>query len=237
MSNKKIFLTALSLTLATSLSSVHAQAVNPSAPAAKAQVQEKITDEAILFKVQDINPVKNSDGKVTSCDYTIVFFNRSNNNLSGATIDLIWEDKSIDELTKETPNNARNYGGRADENKLQASIEIPDTRSLQQTVVRSRLQSDSCFVLLEEMSVKPRSCNMELVSESGGRTAKSCGNLFRYVAPNSLDYYREFTTETPAEEAKKSLTRREKIQQEINSEYTRTVDEFNKASKELSEIK
>ena len=246
MSNKKIFLTALSVAFATSMSYAHAQAANSSAATAGAKDPakvEKIVDEAILFKVQEISPVKNSDGKVTSCDYTLVFFNRSNNNLSGATIDLIWEDKSLNELSKESSTEKqanRTYGGsygRNDENQIQASIEVPDTRALQQSVIRSRIQSDRCFVLMEEMTVKPRSCNMELLSESGGRSTKSCGKMFRYVAPNSLDYYKEFTAETPAEIAKKTLSKKEKIQQEINTEYTKTISEFNKASKELAEIK
>ena len=41
---------------------------------------------AVLFKVHDIKPLKNRDGKITNCEFNITFFNRSNKNVDNATV-------------------------------------------------------------------------------------------------------------------------------------------------------
>ncbi|MDD4556860.1 MAG: hypothetical protein PHE89_06010 [Alphaproteobacteria bacterium] len=229
MSNKKLFLNVLGLALATTISSANAQQAESSAA---------INDEAILFKIQDINPVKNSDGVITSCDFLAVFFNRTPNTLNGASLELSWQDKSIDELEnfdKKNTNKSRNTRSIAP--KISASIELSSIKSLKQVAVRSRLQSENCFVLMEEVSVQSRSCTMEMVSSSGGKATKQCGKMFLYVAPTDVAYYQEFSSESPAEEAKKALNAREKVREEINASYNETVSEFTKASKLISEIK
>ncbi|MFV0626901.1 MAG: hypothetical protein ACK5N8_06110 [Alphaproteobacteria bacterium] len=188
MSNKKIFLSALSLALVMGTGYANAQlasiggtqAASSSTNKAPVPVAEPLADEAILFKIQDISPVKNSDGKVTSCDYSAVFFNRTNDTLTGASLDFIWEDKTLEELANEDKpaedQRARSYNNRTtDENKISSSIEISNIKSLRQATIRSRIQSDRCFVLMEEMTVKPKSCTMELVYSSGGKTTKNCG--------------------------------------------------------------
>ena len=50
---------------------------------------------AVLFKVHDIKPLKNRDGKITNCEFNITFFNRSNKNVDNATVNLTWKDEAI----------------------------------------------------------------------------------------------------------------------------------------------
>ncbi|MFV0626494.1 MAG: hypothetical protein ACK5N8_04010, partial [Alphaproteobacteria bacterium] len=105
-----------------------------------------------------------------------------------------------------------------------------------QATIRKIIKSELCFVIMEEKTVNPKSSTIQLVYSSGGKTTKTCGKMFKYVAPTSLEYYREFSAETPAEEAKKALTKREIIKKDIDTQYNGAIAEFNKASKNISQI-
>ena len=98
-------------------------------------------DEAILFKVHDIKPVKNSKDVVNACDFYVTFYNRSNKDINGAQLDLIWEDDSLldiidDEKEKSAEKNKNGENVAADFSytqqtnpvQLTASVNMPANR-------------------------------------------------------------------------------------------------------------
>lgn len=230
MSNsKKVFIGALSLVLAGSISAF-----------AQTDTTAEVDNPAILFKIHDIKPVASTDGQITSCDFAITVFNRTNEGINGATLDLTWSDEAIKVLIDEEKKNENNRNSNTARNTREtvtSTVEIPAIKSMQQTIVRTRLQSDRCFLLMGDVTTKVRSCNIASQSRSGSRSATVCGNLFRFVSANDPEYYREFTNISVEQEAAQNFEEKEKIKKEINDEYGKTVAEFEKASQMLLEIK
>lgn len=58
-------------------------------------------DNAVLFKIHDINPIKNSDGIVTSCDLGATFFNRTGSEVTNATLNLVWPDDVVSDTIEQ----------------------------------------------------------------------------------------------------------------------------------------
>ncbi|MDR1694597.1 MAG: hypothetical protein LBR70_05365 [Lactobacillaceae bacterium] len=230
INNKKVFVGALGLILAAGINT--AKAADDSAKAAV------VENPAILFKIHDIKPVTNSDGQTTSCDFAVTFFNRSNENINGASIDLTWDDDTVKILLDEEKNNDRRASSsRNASSTVTANIEVPAVQAMKQAVVRTRLQSDRCFLLMDDVKLRVRSCNIASQSRSGSRSATVCANLFKFVSPNNQEYYREFKPVTLEEEAAIKLQEKENIKKDINEEYSKTVAEFERASQLLKEIK
>ena len=105
---KHFFKTSFSLALTACIFAVPANAQSadsqkdkPADPLAISATSEK--PHAILFKIHDIKPIENSDGVVTSCQYTATFYNRSPFNLRQAKMNLEWTDKISDLFQIETP--------------------------------------------------------------------------------------------------------------------------------------
>ena len=124
---------------------------------------------AVLFKVHDIKPLKNRDGKITNCEFNITFFNRSNKNVDNATVNLTWKDEAIGnviedekELAKrkmEMENYNENGGAFAEPVSetegitpvsLTTSIRIPPLQPYRQVSLKSKLASDRCFLMLND---------------------------------------------------------------------------------------
>lgn len=231
INSKKVFVGALGLFFAASVNNAVAQQA----------ARPVIDNPAILFKIHDIKPVLSSEGQTTSCDFAITFFNRSGETINGASIDLTWEDNSIkslmDEEKKDGNTNRTSTVARNTTDSVTANIEVASIKPMGQAVVRTRLQSDRCFLLLEDVKLRVRSCNIASQSRSGSRSATVCANLFRFVSPNSQEYYREFKPMTIEEEASKKLEEKERIKKDINEEYSKATAEFERASQLLKEIK
>lgn len=87
-----------------------AGAANAQTADAKTPPAHEEEDEAILFKVHDVKPIKNSKGdEVNACDFYVTFYNRSNKDINGAQLDLTWVDNSlIDVVNAEKEESAEN---------------------------------------------------------------------------------------------------------------------------------
>jgi aconitase B len=66
------------------------------ANAAPAGAKESVGE--IIFKIHDIVPEKNSDGKVMYCNIGATFFNRTQKDVSNLAISLNWNDDVIGEI-------------------------------------------------------------------------------------------------------------------------------------------
>lgn len=234
INSKKVFVGALGLFFIANVNNAVAQA----------QVATStVEDPAILFKIHDIKPVLSSEGQTTSCDFVATFFNRSGESLNGASIDLTWEDQSIKSLMDEEKKDGSNSNRRTSSvvrntaDSVTTNIEIPAIKPMSQAVVRTRLQSDRCFLLLSDLKLRVRSCNIASQSRSGSRSATVCANLFKFVSPDSQEYYREFNPVSIQEEESKNMNEKERVKKEINEDYSKTVAEFERASQLLKEIR
>lgn len=228
------------------------------APAPMVAAKQNMKSEAVLFKIHDISPLKNNEGAVVACNFSATFYNRSDRDINGATIRLTWNDKTIggvigDEL-KESADKRKLSGKdgrytratsqteRITPENIESTLEMPAVKSYKQMTLTSKLQTDRCFLLLNDVDFRVDSClalenqDANMMSRGGGAST-DCARLFKYVSAKSPAYYKEFKKVSYDEEKAAKKTEMQKNTQEINRVYSETVDALNATSGTLSRIK
>lgn len=233
--NKKNFVSALALVLAGGLFISSAKAA----------------DEVILFKIHDVQPIKNDDGHLVGCDYNATFYNRSNTVLKSANLDFVWFDDTVNELAqqeqkKDEQKNSRKNSSQnkkktsnvnsSDSFSVSSSIELTNLGAFQQKTIHSKLSSDRCFLLIGDVSLTASNCQTE-GEKSSTSGNKNCNALFQYVSPSNGEYYSEFKPISPDEEKLQQENQRVQQRNKINQAYGETLAQFKKVSEALSAIK
>lgn len=209
----------------------------------------KAADNAILFKIHDIVPVKNENGNVVSCDLGATFYNRTGSAVSNAAINLVWEDdvvsEQIDQEEREDRENIRlsrrnisrfntaDYSDRS----VSLSLKLPPIKPYQQVTLRSKVNTDRCFLLLKEMEVEVSNCGTAGNGAGAGAIGQNsaCENLFRHVSTDSPEYYTEFQVITPEEQTVQELTELESKKVEIEKVYNETMDVINQLNTSMAD--
>lgn len=234
--NKKVFLSVLGMVMAGCVSAANAQ---------------QSAQENILFKIHDVQPVKNADGAVVACDFDTTLYNRSNSALRVAVLNLTWTDETVTALVNDEKKAEQKKSGRSyskTENvtppSVSTSIDVPQIEPFTQVTVRNRLQSDRCFLLIGDVKSSATNCSViaaaskERVSPvSTNNKGGNCDGLFKFVSPTDPEYYREFKPVSYEEDKALSENKRAQDRRDINTQYDAVVTEINKVSKVLSEIK
>lgn len=237
--SKKVFGLALGLMIATTISTANAQS-------------NDVKEDALLFKIHDITPVKNDDGEVTACDFNTTFYNRSSYTLRTAEVDLGWKDSTINKVVEdEKKESARNRRGRAISETerttpidLNTVLEVNSLRPHKQITINSRINTDRCFLLLEDVDFKIKSCNVEGLQDrrgarrtGGGLASDGCTRLFKFVSAGDPQYYLEFKEITLSEQDAQLAAQKKEQQSEINNMYTKALGELDAAGAIVTNIK
>ncbi len=157
----------------------------------------------ILFKIHDVIPEKNADGKVLHCNIGATFFNRTNVDIANMSITLRWEDEVVSDMIdleeredkekrRVAPRAARSRYSTASFNSktIDLNVKLPPIKSMQQISMKTQVDTDRCFLLLNDMEVTVNNCGTLAVSGKAGKD--QCANIFQYVSPKMPEYYTEF---------------------------------------------
>ncbi len=204
--------------------------------------------EAILFKIHDVTPIKNNEGEVVSCDYKATFYNRSSVNVSGAVLDLVWHDNAIadivDQEKKEDAktnnrniNRARSTTERITDKDVVTSLEVPAVAPSTQVEVKSSVNTDRCFLLIEDLNYKVKSCSSASNAAEGGRGGSSCSGMFIYVSPKDAQYYLEFKATSIAEQKSAEENEIDKQKKQNTETFRKAISALDAASNIMSNIK
>lgn len=227
-------------------------------PAPVVAAKQNMKSEAVLFKIHDISPLKNNEGAVVACNFSATFYNRSDRDINGATMKLTWNDKTIggvigDELKESAAKRklndkegrytrATSQTERGTPENVEATLEMPAIKAYKQMTLTSKLQSDRCFLLLNDVDFKVDSClasesqNVDAISRANSGST-DCARLFQFVSAKSPSYYKEFKKVSYDEEKAAKKTEMQKNSQEINRVYSETIDALNATSSTLSRVK
>ncbi len=159
----------------------------------------------VLFKIHDIVPEKNVNGKVLYCNVGATFFNRTKEDISNAALTLSWSDDVIGdaidqeerddkEMRRTDPKAPRSrYSTAGFTGKLvNTSLKLPPLKAGQQVSLKTKVDTDRCFLLLNDMDVTVNNCGTAGMNERRSRNSSGCDNLFSYVSPKMPEYYTEF---------------------------------------------
>lgn len=192
-------------------------------------------DDAVLFKIHDIIPIKNSDGVVTSCDLGATFYNRTSNNISDISLTFVWLDEVIaDEITQEDRMQKENKRANRrtssrfstasyNDKDVVFNLKLPPLKSYQQITLKSKVNTDRCFLLLNDMEINVNSCRI-------GDGKADCKGLFNFVSVKNPEYYTDFQVISPEEQKAKEASMLDQQKQELNATYDQTLE----AIKEIS---
>ena len=198
-------------------------------------------EDAILFKIVNVKPVKNAEGLTTSCDFEAIFFNRSATSISLATIDLSWMDKvaasTIEEEKKAqpSPNISKRIGGgksvtaETSSADVSLSINVPFLSIYKQVMVKGNVATDRCFLLINTPTIDVDKC--EAVGNEG-----DCAG-FVAVTARDPQFYRDFKEVDYEEQKQVEKSRREKLREEIDAEFSKVVSSMEDAARVLTSIK
>lgn len=248
---KKFWLGIAGLLMTSAAAYAQVSAPAPVAAPVPAQNDYDSEDEAVLFKIHDVTPVKNKEnGSVVSCDFYITFYNRSHKDINGALLDLSWLDNSLaDVINEEKEISAEknrhgedidpefSYTQRNNPVELMVSVDMPAIKSFKQITVRSSLKSDRCFVLLRDLSLNVRSCSTKNDSPQMIGNAAGCNGLFRFVSQNNPEYYMEFKKVSYNEQKIAERKQRANQEKEMEEQYKKAVQSFDVLTQTLSEIR
>lgn len=191
-------------------------------------------DDAVLFKIHDITPVKNSEGIVTSCDLGATFYNRTTSNISDVSLNLLWQDDVVadtidqeERVAKENQRANRRAPSRYstssfDDKDVSFNLKLPPLKSYQQITLKSKVNTDRCFLLLNDMEITVNSCRL-----GGAKSEGDCKGLFSFISVKNPEYYSEFQVVSPEEQNNQALSMQEQQKQELNVLYDSTLESIN----------
>ena len=189
---------------------------------------------AVLFKIHDIVPEKDANGKVLYCNVGATFFNRTKMDIANAAISLKWEDEVIGEAIDQEERAEKEYkrtNSRAQRSRystsnftgktISTSLKLPQLKVNQQVTLKTKVDTDRCFLLLNDMDITVNNCGTAGMSDKVSR--QGCNNLFRYVSPKNAEYYMEFKEVTPEEQLAIENAEVANVEEEIRKAFDDTV--------------
>lgn len=209
--NKIAILSLASLFMATSLANAEVKAPqeqNPQAPK-----MEKTSDAGtVIFRIENIKPIKDKHGDVKQCSYVVTAYNRLNTMIKEANLDFEWQDNvtgqyiqriedsaklSADEIAEnisadgaEAANNAKPEPKKAPQfQPIVSSVKLFNLAPHAQKSFSNTVDTDKCFLLFNNLNFQVKNCIMEgkTVDDKDG-----CTNKFNYISSKNPEYYVEF---------------------------------------------
>ena len=227
--NAKLFITCLGLGVASYINTASA------------------ASDGVLFKIHDVVPVKNADGIVASCEVGATFYNRTDKEISNAALNLVWtdevivdainqEDRNMREARKQNRQNLPRYNTATySSSNVTLDLRLPMMKPHQQITLKSKIATDRCFLLLNDMEIKVTNCGTAGDDKNiYGRGTADCSNLFRYISPKNPEYYSEFKEVSSEEIAAQEQSESDRKKQEINTLYKETVNSITALSERLA---
>ncbi len=211
-------------------------------------------DDAILYKIHDVKPIKNDAGALVGCDYNATFFNRTSSNLKSADINFVWFDDTVNAMAQQEQKKEEQASSRNSRNKksnqkvsesssvasVSSSIQLANLAPAQQKTIHAKISSDRCFLLIGDVSLTASNCDVAPADNASGSSFKGnqgCNGLFRFVPASDPQYYSEFKQISPEEEKVQQENTRIEQRNKINQAYGETLAQFKKVTAALSEIK
>ena len=205
----------------------------------------EVDNGEVLFKIHDVVPEKDNEGKVLYCNVGATFYNRTKIDIANAAINLSWEDEVIgDAIDQEeraekerkrlnSRSAAPRYGTAGFTGKtIKTSIKLPPLKMNQQVSMKTKVDTDRCFLLLNEMDVNVTNCGTASMNDRVSR--QGCDNLFRYVGPKDAEYYTEFKELSPEQMMAVEDAELAKVKNEINATYEATVVKIKDITNEVN---
>lgn len=196
---------------------------------------------SVIFRIENIEAVENKEGIVSQCEFLFTVYNRRDKGIQEAIINLYFPD-NIDDKYKIVDNEVKVEQNQNGEKRgVMTSVEIKDLPPHQQKSFKEVVNTDKCFLLLDQLEYNVSSC-LEDGEEVQYRNNKrvnngSCSNVFDYINSQNPEYYSEFKDVPDSEMQRILSTQNKEDAQIIEDMYKSSLEAIQKASKKLEKIK
>ena len=217
-------------------------------------------ENVVLFKIHDISPIKNENGEVTDCEFSLTLYNRSPKTIDAATMQLSWMDDGISnvidieeklEISQASQLSSWQESHRSKtENftskNLNTTVVLPKIKPFRQVSLKSRLASDRCFLMLGNVDFSFDICRVienkgsedsaNFIVGDASSSEGECKALFRYVSAKDPEYYREFQQVSFNEEAEQQVKSKKKDIEDIAAKYEEVMQKTKSIKDTLDSI-
>lgn len=197
-----------------------------------APVKETASLGEIIFKIHDVVPEKDAEGNVIYCNVGATFFNRTKNDVANLAISLNWNDDVIGEIidiedreekekrrSKSKEPKSRYSTSSFTSKTVSTDLKLPPIKVNQQITLKTKVDTDRCFILLNDMDVGVINCGTLSVSSS----KESCANFFQYISPKMGEYYTDFKEISWENQIAEEDNHVVQLQDDVNKLYDETI--------------
>ena len=110
-------------------------------------------------------------------------------------------------------------------------LKLPPLKAKQQVSLKTKVDTDRCFLLLNDMDINVNNCGT--ASMSGKVSRQGCNNLFRYVSPAGAEYYTEFKEISPEQQAAIEDAELDAEQKELEQLYNEALTAIENIASEV----
>ena len=218
-----------------------AAALNP-AYADEAKKEEETSDVgAIIFRIENIQPVTNKDGIIDKCNFIVTAFNRMNKAVAEAKLKFSWEDNISGKFSLNGQDIKVNTGKDA-KTVVSADVTMSDIASHAQKSFQVSVDTDKCFLLFDNLTYTVESCmnegeklqvkNSKVVSQG-----KGCAGNFDYIDSKNPEYYSEFKDVPESVIAQQAEKEKASEVAKIKTDYDDAMRDLQNINATLAEIK
>ena len=218
---------------------------NSNAFGAPADGKKEEANGEIIFKIHDVVPEKNADGKVVYCNIGATFFNRAKTDVANLALSLNWtddvigdiidiEDREEKEKKKDKFKGAKPRYSTSNFTSKSVSVflKLPRIKVNQQITMKTKVDTDRCFILLNDMDVEVSNCG---TLGTGTSDRSSCSNYFRYISPKMGEYYTEFKKISLDEQIDEEEKQIVQLQDDVKKLYDETLHALEMITHPLSD--
>lgn len=216
-------------------------AANAAAAAGEAEKEPSSAESGVIFRIENINPVKNKDDLVSKCEFFVTAYNRMDKSVEEAVLNLSWTDDVSAKYKVEDGKVKTEKDKEKAKTVITKEVTLKDIAPHKQKSFKEVVDTDKCFLLLDSLEYKVSSCIAEgdniKIKDNKRVGSGSCAGVFDYVNSQNPEYYSEFK-DLSAEELEKMAREESKADTKVVDDlYKNTLDLMKKTTETLDRIK
>ena len=212
------------------------------APAKEEKVAKETSDNnAILFRIENIEPIRNKDGIIDKCSFIITAYNRTDEDLKEAELELSWTDTISKRYNIQNDQVVAVEDDEEAESVATQTVVLDTIPAHTQKSFKSEVETDKCFSLFDSLNYVVKTCITEgeklEMKNSKLLNKGSCVGIFNYINSKNPEYYSEFK-DVPESVLEKQIEEEKKQEiAKITGKIDATVEELKKVDETLDQIK
>lgn len=196
---------------------------------------------AIIFRIENIQPVTNKDGLIDKCNFIVTAFNRMDKAVKEAKLKFSWEDNISGKFSLSGQDIKVNKGKSA-KTIVSAAVTMNDIASHTQKSFQASVDTDKCFLLFDNLTYTVDSClkegeKVQVKNSKIVNKGKGCAGNFDYIDSKNPEYYSEFKDVPESVIAKQAEKEKSEEVAQIKTEYENAMKDLQNINSTLAEIK